>query len=126
MTVVLAYAENPAGEAAAREALQQCRFRREALTVLSASREITLERDQVVRHLAELGTGQDAVAVELGHSDLQDPSDAILQVAQREDASLVVVGLHRRSRVGKMLLGSTAQRILLEATCPVLAVREAG
>ena len=55
--------------------------------------------------------------------DLHDPSDAIIQEAQRENASLIVVGMHRRSRVGKLFLGSTAQRILLEATCSVLAVR---
>jgi nucleotide-binding universal stress UspA family protein len=33
------------------------------------------------------------------------------------------VGIHRRSPVGKALLGSNAQRILVNASCPVLAVR---
>jgi nucleotide-binding universal stress UspA family protein len=50
-------------------------------------------------------------------------SDAILRVAEEVDAELLVVGIHRRSPVGKVLLGSNAQRILLNATCPVLAVR---
>jgi len=50
-------------------------------------------------------------------------ADAVLGVAREVGAELLVVGMHRRSPVGKALLGSNAQRILLNATCPVLAVR---
>ena len=52
-----------------------------------------------------------------------DPSDAVVQVAQRRDARLLVLGLRHRTPVGKVVFGSTAQRILLDATCPVLAVK---
>ena len=38
-------------------------------------------------------------------------------------AELVVIGLRRRTAVGKLLPGSAAQRILLEVDCPVLAVK---
>ena len=41
-------------------------------------------------------------------------------------ADLVVIGLRRRSPVGKLLMGSVAQRILLGADCAVLAVKPAG
>jgi nucleotide-binding universal stress UspA family protein len=50
-------------------------------------------------------------------------SDAVLGVAAEVGAELVVVGIHRRSPVGKALLGSNAQQILVNSTCPVLAVR---
>jgi nucleotide-binding universal stress UspA family protein len=61
--------------------------------------------------------------VELDHADLGDPSDAVVQVAQRREARLLVLGLRHRTAVGKVVFGSTAQRILLDATCPVLAVK---
>jgi nucleotide-binding universal stress UspA family protein len=50
-------------------------------------------------------------------------SDAVLGVAAEVGAELIVVGIHRRSPVGKALLGSNAQQVLVNATCPVLAVR---
>lgn len=55
--------------------------------------------------------------------DLPDSADRVLQVAQETDAALVVVGTRHRSAVGKFLLGSTAQRLVLEAACPVLVVK---
>jgi nucleotide-binding universal stress UspA family protein len=55
----------------------------------------------------------------LGH----EPADDVVRVARERDADMIVIGLHRRTRVGKFLLGSTAQDVLLEADCPVLAVK---
>ena len=54
---------------------------------------------------------------------VHDAADLVLQTQQDMDACLIVLGLRRRSRVGKLLLGSHAQRILIEADCPVLAVK---
>lgn len=58
--------------------------------------------------------------------DASDVAETILQTADDYAADLIVVGLRRRSRVGKALLGSNAQQIILGATCPVLSVRVAG
>lgn len=51
------------------------------------------------------------------------PAEAILEVAQEHDAELIVIGVRRRSRVGKLVLGSNAQDILLASDAPVLAVK---
>lgn len=51
------------------------------------------------------------------------PSQAILLVARQEAVDLIVIGIRRRSRVGKLLTGSNAQDILLHAPVPVLAVK---
>ena len=45
------------------------------------------------------------------------------EVADETDADLIVIGLRRRTPVGKLILGSNAQRILLDAPCAVLAVK---
>jgi nucleotide-binding universal stress UspA family protein len=52
-----------------------------------------------------------------------DPTEDLIDVAEAEQAALIVIGLRRRSPVGKLLLGSNAQQILLTADCPVLAVK---
>lgn len=78
----------------------------------------------------------DAIDVELTEAgvrhDLLQPTDgteagaAILGAASTRSADLIVIGLRRRSPVGKLITGSTAQQILLEAECPVLTVKAAG
>lgn len=47
----------------------------------------------------------------------------LASIATRLDADLLVIGLAKRSRVGKALLGSDAQSVMMHATCPVLANR---
>ena len=52
-----------------------------------------------------------------------EPGEDIVQFAKDNDADLIVVGVRRRSKVGKLMFGSTAQFVILEAPCPVLTVK---
>ncbi len=52
-----------------------------------------------------------------------DPAEELISAAEATEAEFIVIGLRRRSPVGKLLLGSNAQRVLLDASCPVLAVK---
>lgn len=52
-----------------------------------------------------------------------EAADAALEAAKAHDADLIVVGLRRRSPVGKLILGSMSQDILLGADCDVLGVK---
>jgi nucleotide-binding universal stress UspA family protein len=52
-----------------------------------------------------------------------DLADEVVRVADELSASVIVIGIRRRTAVGKLLLGSSAQRILLDANRPVLAVK---
>ena len=78
----------------------------------------------------------DAIEAELGEAgiehEVQQPTDgrsaaeSILGIAVENAADLIVIGLRRRSPVGKLITGSTAQHILLDAPCPVLSVKAPG
>ena len=119
MTIVVAYADTPPGHAAVAAAVAEASRAREAVVLVPAVRGDQAPDVAVV----EARWPDIAGRVEVERGDLDDPSDTVVQVAQRRDARLVVLGLRARTPVGKLVFGSTAQRILLDATCPVLAVK---
>ena len=51
------------------------------------------------------------------------PGEDILEFARENDVAEIVVGVKRRSKVGKLLMGSTAQYVILQARCPVVTVK---
>lgn len=51
--------------------------------------------------------------------------EEIEELVHTLQVSVLVIGLRRRTAVGKLLLGSTAQEILMTVSCPVLCVRAA-
>jgi len=55
-----------------------------------------------------------------------DPATEILQLARKTNADLIVMGTHGRTGVGRLLMGSVAERVLREAACPVLTVKGQG
>ena len=126
MTVVAVHSATEPGRAALAHAGREALRTGDHLVVVDGDRrrraagveEIVDELGETARRMEEAG-----LSVSLGHSPLTDASDAVVQIAQQHDARLIVLGLRHRSPVGKLILGSTAQRILLEATCPVLAVK---
>ncbi|MDX3525469.1 universal stress protein [Streptomyces sp. ID05-39B] len=128
MTVLVGYVPTPEGEAALRAGIDEARLRGERMLVVNASRgdayvdpRFAQEPDlaHVREDLAALGVEFDIRQV-LGAGDA---AEEIIELAERADVSLVVIGLRRRSAVGKLIMGSAAQRILLGAGCPVLAVK---
>ena len=115
--IVVGYSAKPEGRAALRRSISEARLRGARLIVVHTSPE---------PEVAELTTELDSSGVAYqvaAPSDELDPAEELIAAAQRTDALFIVIGLRRRSPVGKLLLGSNAQRVLLDASCPVLAVK---
>jgi nucleotide-binding universal stress UspA family protein len=51
------------------------------------------------------------------------PGEDIVEFADSNKVDEIFIGVKRRSRVGKLLMGSTAQFVILEAHCPVVSVK---
>lgn len=127
MTIVIAYGADEYGRAALGHAAAQAELRHEDLVVVNATRGDALvdrrfaDDAEIERIRAELQTL--GLAVSIRHDVVPDVADFVVDVAQQVSATLVVVGVKHRSPVGKALLGSVAQRVILDAPCPVLAVK---
>ena len=128
MTIVVGYTATPSARAALTHAIDLARRDAHRLVVVTGSRERgqrdgrRLDEEQSAeldRLLAESGVEAARVAPETE----DEPAEQVLEAAREHDADLIVIGVRRRSPVGKFLLGSAAQRILLEADCPVVAVK---
>ncbi len=129
MTIVVGYVPKPEGRAALRRAAEEALSRRARLVVISSYRGRELDDDENARYeqeLVEVGVALHEVGVDYEVRQLvrgAEPAEDLIAVAQEVGADMIVIGLRRRSPVGKLILGSNAQRVLLDAPCPVLAVK---
>jgi nucleotide-binding universal stress UspA family protein len=130
MTIVVGYLKTDEGGAALTRALEEAKLRDARLIVVHSMR--GGERDEAERAIAyrdELETIRARLMAEGVDGDVrefirgQSPDEDVLAAARDDDADLIVIGLRRRSPVGKLVLGSNSQNILLRAECPVLAVK---
>ena len=128
MTVLVGYLPSPEGEAAFDAAVAEAARRGEPLLVLNSPRAgapvsaVAADDDAVGGLAARAGAAGVEVEVRRQAHD-GDAAEAVLTVAEEVAASVVVIGIRRRSAVGKLLMGSSAQRILLDSDRPVLAVK---
>jgi nucleotide-binding universal stress UspA family protein len=133
MTVAVAHQVSSTSRIALTEAAREASMRQTDLAVLHVVESLDLDiaaanrsgiADEVDRALADAGlevewelhlaTGEDNVA------------DAILGLVDTLDAEVLVIGARRRSPVGKFLLGSVTQTLILQADVPVFVVKDKG
>lgn len=129
MTIITGFVPTDLGRAVLNAAIREAALRGDDLVIVNsatgaayadpglASRpELEMAGDLAREHGVPVVIRQvaDALAV----------AETLLDEADRTGAELVMIGLRSRTRAGKFLMGSTAQTVLLRATCPVLAVKD--
>ncbi len=123
--IVVGYVPKAEGRAALRLAAEEAKLRNASLVVVNSHRGgREFDRDDAMEADHQLeAAGVDHEIRQLVRG--MDPAEDLINVAGEVSAEFIVIGLRRRSPVGKLILGSNAQRILLDAPCPVLAVKAA-
>ncbi len=130
MAIVVGYVSTKEGRAAVDRAVAECKLRGDRLIVIHSDRggpsltgdtALKNERDleAVRKELSETGVEVEVRGLVRG----KEPAEDLIAVADETGAELIVIGLRRRTPVGKLILGSNAQRVLLDAPCAVLAVK---
>lgn len=128
MTIVVGYIPTSEGEAALTAAIGEAARRGEPVRVINVGRDDASRDDRFIDEIEvnRLEARFRAAGITGEVRQLvrgREPAEEIVVVAEELGASLIVIGLRRRTPTGKLLFGSQAQRILLDADCPVLAVK---
>lgn len=130
MNIVVGFIRSEEGRAALDRAVVEARLRGARLVVVHSSKGGRgTESEDVLAYRAELEAIDERLTAEGLDHEMHElvqgntPTEDLVEVARRSDAEMIVIGIRRRSPVGKLILGSNAQEILLDADCPVLAVK---
>ena len=129
MTMLVAYVARPEGQAALDKGIEIATRRNEPLVVVNAGpggKDDTgvvdgYEGERLAERLTKLPVQAEFKQFVRGRSAVEE----IEELVQQLQVSVLVIGLRRRTAVGKLLLGSTAQEILMTVSCPVLCVKAA-
>ena len=127
MTIVIGYTADQFGHAALEHGITEAKLRNTSLLVInSTSGESYVDSrfaDATQVHDVEVRLAECGVPFELTQPVGVDAVEELLTAMDRPEADLLVVGIRHRSPVGKLLLGSVAQKLILECPKPVLAVK---
>jgi len=129
MKILVGYEESKVAEEALKEALKQARAFNADLfivAVLEQSRE--LQKDDIeavedkLEKLKRSHNINDLVCETSATVSFQSPGEYLVEFAQDNNIDEIVIGVKRRSKVGKLVFGSNAQFVILSAPCPVITV----
>jgi len=128
MTILVAYVPRPEGHAALDKGIELAKERKELLFVVNAtpgggsedpSRADAQDVERVEQLLSVSGVQYEFKQFVRGKNAVEELDDLVAT----NQVSFLVIGLRKRSAVGKLIMGSMAQEILMTIPCPILAVK---
>ena len=131
MTILVAYVPRPEGQAALDKGIEIAKRRNEHLIVVNASPGGKKEDpsfadvqdfERVQQLLEDTGLNAEIKQFVRGKNAVEE----IEALVKTLPISILIIGLRKRSPVGKLIMGSVAQELLLSVSCPVLAVKSVG
>lgn len=131
MTILVAYVPRPEGDAALEKGIEIASRRDEHLVVVNASpggnkadpsAVDVLAVERVEAKLKNSGLNAEFKQLVRGKNAVEEIEGLIASM----QVSVLIIGLRKRSPVGKLIMGSVAQELLLSVSCPVLAVKAAS
>lgn len=128
MTILVAYVPRPEGRAALDKGIEIAKRRQEPLLVVNAGpggqqEDASLAAGFEVEQVEELLAAQGITAEFKQYVRGKSAVDEINELVESRDISVLVIGLRKRTAVGKLILGSVAQELLMTVSCPVLCVK---
>lgn len=125
--IVVGYSTDPFGRAALEHGIAEAKLRQTTLLVINPTSGDSYADPRFAQsgevHDVEHYLNECGVQFELTQPVGVDIAAELLKAMDRSDAQLLVIGIRHRSPVGKLLLGSVSQQLLLECPKPVLAVK---
>ncbi len=129
MSVVVGYVPDATGWLAVRQAVQEAKWRATDVVVVNVvdaagfTRPTAADEKNLDAIAADLTADGVAFSIRQVEQSAATRAEEILAIADETQAELIVVGIKRTSALVKAVLGSTVQRVVAGAHCPVLSVR---
>jgi len=130
MSVAVAHQASASGRLTLQEAAKEASLRQTAMSVLHIAEAVDIDfiedqktrlRDEITQVLGEASLHDVEWTLEVATG--VDVAETVLDLVADTDVELLVIGARRRSAVGKLILGSVTQTIILRADVPVLVVK---
>jgi nucleotide-binding universal stress UspA family protein len=125
--IVVGYSADPYGRAALEHSIEEAKLRGTTLKVINSTTGEAYADPRFARsgqvHDVEKRLADCGVEFELTQPVGVDTAEELLKAMDGHDAELLVIGIRHRTPVGKLLLGSVSQQLLLDCPKPVLAVK---